>query len=313
VILRVLVLLVAGVSLPRSTLPSPIPRDAGATHRQAASDQPPAPESVGIPIELDWIAPPECPDRDAVRAEVLRLVGNAAASTRHLTVHASIRPAEREGFVLSLKTDLDGETGERTLSGVSCQSLSDAAALMLALILNPDIETAPSTPAQDSQTTEQPAEAASSPADRWPVSWHVGAHAGMQSGVLADASPAFAISLGVAVGGLAFRLMPALSLPQDIFRNDQPQLGGRLWTGSMAAFGCWAPRSGRLTLSPCLGIDVTRLRGHGVGAKPPRIGPPPMRRSSWAYVSGMVPYSKSGESARCRSPDPPYTWITSGR
>ena len=38
-----------------------------------------------------------------------------------------------------LTTELDGVPGERTLSAVSCDSLTEAAALVLALILNPDL------------------------------------------------------------------------------------------------------------------------------------------------------------------------------
>jgi hypothetical protein len=253
VILRVLVLFAAvGPLIPREPL-------------QLAQNEAQITPAMVSPIELDWSAPQGCPDREAVLAEVLKLAGAKAASAHHLKARATIRAAEGTGFFLSLLTELEGVRGERTLSGVSCGSLSDAAALMLALILNPEVATkAPPAP-----PAEEPAASAATIATAdhhhpWPrTTWLVGAHGGVQVGVLEDLSPSIALSFGIGLGRFAMRLVPSLTPPQRIYA--EAGLGGRLWTEGVAAFGCWATPLTRPVLTPCLGFEVTWLQGRGLG------------------------------------------------
>jgi hypothetical protein len=225
--------------------------------------------AMASPVDLDWSAPEGCPDREAVLVEVLKLAGAKAASAHHLKAHATIRAAEGTGFFLSLLTELEGVKGGRTLSGVSCESLSDAAALMLALILNPEVATKalPAAPAE--KPAEEPAPSAATiataehhrPGAR--TTWLVGAHGGAQVGVLEDLSPSIALSLGIGLGRFAMRLVPTFTPPQKIYA--EAGLGGRLWTVGGAAFGCWATPLTWPVLTPCLGLEVTWLQGRGLG------------------------------------------------
>ena len=252
-ILRVLVLLAAVEPLtPRQPL-------------QLAQNEAQITPALVSPIELDWTAPPTCPDRETVLAEVLKLAGAKAASAHYLKARATIAPTEGTGFLLSLSTELDGLTGERALSGVSCGSLSDAAALMLALILNPEV----ATKASPEPTAHEPAPSAATIATAdhhhpWPrTSWLVGAHGGVQMGVLEDLSPSIALSFGIGLGQLAMRLVPTFTPPQKIYA--EAGLGGRLWTEGVAGFGCWATPLAWPVLTPCLGFEVTWLQGRGLG------------------------------------------------
>jgi hypothetical protein len=251
VILRVLVLFAAV-----EPLPSPV---------QLAQNEAPITPAMASPVGLDWTAPEGCPDREAVLAEVLKLAGAKAASAHHLKARATIQPAEGTTWSLSLLTEIDGVTGERTLSSVSCQSLSDAAALMLALILNPEvaIQKPPTAAAEE----PAPSAATIAHADHrrpWPrPAWLVGAHGGMQVGVLEDLSPSIALSFWVRLGRLAMRLIPSFTPPQSIYA--EPGLGGRLWTLGGAAYGCWATPLTWPVLTPCLGFEVTWLQGRGLG------------------------------------------------
>lgn len=257
VIPRALILLAAVILLPRNATPSPRPQSTFLA--QAAVEPAPRPA-----IELDWEAPPGCPDGDSVREEALRLIGPMAQGTHHLKASAAISPAVAKGWTLSLATDLDGVTGERTLSGTSCESLSDAAALMLALILNPDLA-APKAPEPPAPKAEPPAPPA------WPKPrWQVGAHAGLQTGAIQSRSSTFALSFGIVLGRLSLRIMPGLSLPQDVFVNTDERLGGRLWAGTAGALGCFSQGLGFLQLGPCVGFDVTRLAARGLGVLHPR-------------------------------------------
>ena len=246
--------------------------------RSVAAAQDPAPAEPSTkpqfphpsPISLEWSAPAGCPDGDVVRADVLGLSGATGQGSRHLKARASIRSADGKGWILSLVTDLEGVTGERTLEGDSCESLTDAAKLMLALILNPDLAVPPPPPAGDQRPTPETATVASAKDRRPLLSGRVGAHAGMQAGVIENLSPSFALSLGIGLGRLSLRLVPGLTPPQNIFVDATHTLGGRLWVGSAAALGCWAETVGPVTLSPCLGLDVERLQGHGLGVLQPR-------------------------------------------
>jgi hypothetical protein len=265
VILKVLVLLTAGLLLPRQVISSPIPQSISLTQNQL-----PAMPWVDSAMELDWSAPAECPDGEAVRSAAISLTGAHKQNSRHLKARGSIRPADGTGWILSLTTDLDGVTGERTLAGDSCQSLTDAAVLMLALILNPDLASPSPKPALD-QKPAPPSPIIAPAIERPPRRrWRVGASAGIQMGVLRDPSSSFALSFGVARGRLSLRLVPGLTPPRDVFADTQRKLGGRLWLGTIAALGCWSVAIGWFELGPCFGLEATRLHGHGLGVLHPR-------------------------------------------
>jgi hypothetical protein len=265
VILKVLVLLSAGLLPLGNAISAPMQRFATVAQRIVS----PAPTTKSS-MDLDWTAPPPCPDGDAVRMDVSRLRGTSASGSRHLRAQASIRSAEGTGWILSLTTDLDGVKGERSLSGSSCKSLAEAAALMLALILNPDLEVA----APPAVATPEPTPVVAAVAtvnDRWPSPrWRVGAHAGIQTGVLAVSSWPVALSLDVVLGRLSLRVMPSLTLPENVYLDTGVGIGGRLWLGAVAALGCFRASVGPAVLSSCLGIEVTRLHGQGLGVLQPR-------------------------------------------
>jgi hypothetical protein len=305
VILRVL--LTVGLLPFGNAIPSPVPRSATVAQNRTASELPtesqPRGEAAGFPgrepsheaeggergdgglpgvsgpapspglpssIDLDFSAPAGCPDGDAVRSEVLRLTGDAAQGSHHLKARASILPATGTGFILSLATEFDGVAGERTLAGLSCESLTDAAALMLALLLNPDLALGQAPPAVDRQAPPEVTTAASTNDRRSGRRWRVGAHGGIQTGVVKDLSSSFALSLGIALGRLSLRLMPGMTPPQNIYVDAERGIGGRLWLVTAAAQACWDAAVGWLAVSPCLGVDVTRLQGHGLGVLRPR-------------------------------------------
>ena len=216
-------------------------------------------------FKLDWTAPADCPDGDHIRSEVLRLAGTSARSSRQLNARAVIRPDERKSWALALSTDLDGITGERSLSGISCQSLSEAATLTLALILNPEAKI--ESPPEPVVSPPSPPEVR----EAWPRPvWQLGALAGLQAGVLKDLSPSFALSLGVALGRFSARLIPGFTPPQKISSQDRPNSGGRLWLVSASALGCFDVAKAWVTLAPCLGVNLVRLQGRGWGVVKPR-------------------------------------------
>jgi hypothetical protein len=240
----------------------------------------------GLRFDLTWDAPAGCPDGDAVKTDVLRLAGSWASNPHRLKAKGGIRRHAESGFSLLLATELDGESGERTLTNTSCQSLGDAAALMLALILNPDLSrTSPAVPSQPPPSRE-------AKGDKHPshLSWLLGAQGGLQAGVLQDLSSVFALSLGVASGRLSLRLLPSVTLPQEISAEGSPGIGGRVWAGGAALLGCWATAVGRGVLAPCLGFEVAMQKGNGRGVLQPRA-----ETNYWssAELAGMAGYRVS--------------------
>lgn len=87
-------------------------------------------------LSVQWDAPAGCPDGAAVRARVVRLVGEEAARKARLTARAAVRA---EGGRWALELELAGETGagKRSLSAGRCEELAGAAALVIAIAVDP--------------------------------------------------------------------------------------------------------------------------------------------------------------------------------
>lgn len=88
-------------------------------------------------LALRWDAPPGCPDQAALRAEVTRLLGGAIPEGDPVSAEGSAREVEG-GYRLVLRTRMNDAPGERTLDADHCEELGDAAALILALLIDPE-------------------------------------------------------------------------------------------------------------------------------------------------------------------------------
>lgn len=89
-------------------------------------------------LRLDWQAPAGCPDGEALRARVVDLVG--AEATRQTSLGARARVKGRAGrWTLELALEREGGEDRRTLSDPDCRALSEAAALVLAVAIDPQV------------------------------------------------------------------------------------------------------------------------------------------------------------------------------
>lgn len=88
-------------------------------------------------LALDWTAPPGCPDQAEVYARVVRRTGQEAADRASLTARATVREAGPGRWTLTL--ELTGATGggRRELSAPRCEELVEAAALVVAIAVDP--------------------------------------------------------------------------------------------------------------------------------------------------------------------------------
>ncbi len=91
-------------------------------------------------VALIWIAPEQCPDERWVKAEVERLIGRplvTAEGEPTIAVHGILEGTEKGGWVLRLRTVQAGNPGLRELEAEQCGTLAKAAALILALSIDP--------------------------------------------------------------------------------------------------------------------------------------------------------------------------------
>jgi hypothetical protein len=86
------------------------------------------------PIALEWSAPPECPDREWVIAEVQRLV-SAEVLDREFAAQA-VMTAEAGRYHIAITTSSADGHGERSLSASSCERLAETAAVVIALAVD---------------------------------------------------------------------------------------------------------------------------------------------------------------------------------
>jgi hypothetical protein len=108
------------------------------SRRAEASSRPLA----GDALDLDWLAPPECPARDAVLGQIRRVLGEAPPRVVReeppLAVQVSV--FRRDAGRWHVRMVVAGESGgERSLDASSCSAVASAAALVLAIRIRPTL------------------------------------------------------------------------------------------------------------------------------------------------------------------------------
>jgi RNA polymerase sigma-70 factor (ECF subfamily) len=204
-----------------------------------------APAQAADRLELEWQAPPECPAQDEVEDEVSTRLGETSAPQSRPTLRARGRVArDAQGYRLELQT----EHGQRSLAARSCSELATAAALILALLIDPEANSAPA--------------AAPSPArEPWLI---LRPELALDLGIL----PAIALGPGFAAGvrlGRTSLELSATYLPsQDVFRTERTSAVAAVSLVAAALGACHA-----LTLapelSPCLRVEYGRMLANARG------------------------------------------------
>jgi hypothetical protein len=251
-------------------------------------------------FELDWRAPSGCPEARAVRAEVLRLARIDTSPRSQLRATAEIR-TDGQTWELTLSTELDGISGERTLTANTCRALSDAATLTLALILNPDVETAQSEPVVESDALE--------------VGVALSARAGAEHGQLAELGPSFALGAGFLLGAASVWGYAGFAPPQETRVSGS---SGR--SRYRAAMFSEAPNDVKVGTTAASGASMTftglpRMRAKvsatslgltslgpasSITRTPLRLFPPPRRRHEKRRGERCDPRAGVPSSARAR-------------
>lgn len=232
-------------------------------------------------LELHWTAPAACPDRAALLATIDATLGEVPdAERRPVTVHGSVTPHGSDGFVLHLELD-DGHAGTRELRGPSCEELTDAAALVIAMTIDPRLlellQSQPSEipelvapddaalaephrdPAEPEANEPSPNDRESTPAEPEPTTASAPPSSAQPStSTPPDRPPLHALARFTA--GLGGGPLPAPTAVLSLAVG----LGTRLFRAELTA-SYWTPRTGTSPINPTIGVH-TQLWSVGANA-----------------------------------------------
>ena len=249
---------------------------------------------AGDGFELEWEAPPECPDASEVRrqADALAKAAGVEMPDGGLRARGTIR-ASATGFTLELHLEGERDQGDRRLEAKSCSELAQATALILTLAIDPDAEldataedtsAATNPPVIPDVAAREPVEAplpTDAPAHATPKSSSgagdrseapplaVGIRAGIGIDALIWRPVGASLSLGVALLGEHYRveLTGRYATPSTVASPTNDALRARAQQWSLGVSACGVPTflRGALELPLCGGIEVGAMHAKGVG------------------------------------------------
>ena len=134
---------------------------------------------TSTPLSLAWSSAndPDCPDRDAMLAEVARMLGPSDGARKSVTVDGKIERRSAGDYRISLSLSTDDTHADRTFKATTCREGSAAAALIVALAVDarakptdkPFSAPAPAAPATVASTPKPPVVPAPPPNARAPL------------------------------------------------------------------------------------------------------------------------------------------------
>jgi hypothetical protein len=237
------------------------------------------PASPPSPVELSWDAPAGCPNAETVRGGIARGVPSAPGGVARVRAAVVVRQVEAERWRASV--DLHGAdwAASRTLTGPTCDTVADAAGLVIVLALATElherevvVEAPPPPPPRPPPAP--PAQVVSSPSS--PIVT-VGALA--DAGTLPSATPGLALGLGWHAVRARLELRGAFFSPQSATLAAPPGAGASVSLLAASLHGCFLSR-GALFWGPCVEAGAERLSGAGFG---PIMA---MKGTNWAPFAG---------------------------
>jgi len=248
-------------------------------------------------LSLDWQAPAGCPDQATVRGRVAAMLGAAAIEGSDLAASGRVR-ASGEGWRLELELVRAAGRERRSLADRDCAALADAAALMIAVTIDPRVAVAlpqareavvpevvvpeavvpevvvpPPLPAVPQDRPAVPEDRPAVPEDRAAVAPRAASEAvpqdspGAPEAVPKDRPVRRRIELGLrAAAGASFtRILPGPSAALELALA----LGGRGWRVELGG-GFAPPVRTTVSATPAIGgsfrLGFAELRGCGVPA-----------------------------------------------
>lgn len=259
------------------------------------------PAEVIEPLQLSWTAPESCPDHDEAVERVTRFLGRPPGRAGDPHVRASVRISEHEGlFVAELASD-DG--GQRRLEAERCEVVTDAAAYIVATMIDPMVdppsaETEPELGAEPTPVVEPaPPPRREAAPDPIPVperrsssttrsATRGGIRGALRLGPAIGVGPLPSIAPGIG-GGVALllhrlriELLAAHWFARPARLADRPEAGGDIALTTGAVRVCPVAMLQPVEIPLCAGFELGSMHGRGVG-----ISDPAEARLLWAAFS----------------------------
>jgi hypothetical protein len=230
--------------------------------------------SDGLPLQLSWTAPMSCPDANSERAEIRRRVGSIDRMqvAEPIVAEAKIRTTATGTFQLSLRTLVGKAVGERELSGQDCRELADAAALVLALLINPQAAVIPDLPPAPPPTPPKQATSDGATDGRIEKGPWLGVGLGgvLGYGVLPGLAEGLDLRFIVQHGRWAAMVRAGGFLPKGADAQILPHAHASFYRLESALAACAQTLPGhRVGLCACLGGGLVRLHGESSGVSTP--------------------------------------------
>jgi len=245
--------------------------------------------------ELRWQAPVACPSEFDVTQAVDRALGSWATPSDRPTVHTTV-VIERDDagrFRMELVLN-DGTDGRRELYAIDCGELADAAALMIAIAVDPDIlarasaprvvvppraneivpEPAPTPSKSTRDDSPERLQRKATPMARTPSHPLRKRQRPHSSGRILAGPGLVLLGTTTALVEVAFGLFgrhwrgeigAVYWVPRELRAAADSRVGGRFQLGAAVVRGCGVPNVGSVALPLCVSLDVGGLRSDGVG------------------------------------------------
>jgi len=221
--------------------------------------------------EVRWVAPEGCASPQRLVEAVARTLRRTEAEARTLDARAVVESASA-GYLV--RVDVAG--GERTIEAKTCDELLDAAALVIALAVDPTATlrrdpppAGPPARAPSGPSRASPSPPASPDPERRggavsPPAFGVGVAQSADVGTLPSA--AIGANLFVSVGRGAFRAELGAGFFPAQTKLVSGDVGGALSLVTGAAKACALPNVGPLEIGGCAGVGFDRVAAVAVGA-----------------------------------------------
>ena len=232
-------------------------------------------------LMLSWSAPEGCPTQETLQSAIDRYLGGAGLSlAREVRADAKVTALEDGGFRLALLVETGGGTSVASIDAERCELLVKAAALKIAVTVDPlavldTVEAEP--PAQPQPPPEEKEEEAAPiiepepepepepPPSEPKVRGAIAAQGLASYGVLPNFGAGVGLSAAIVFERWRFEAAGAY-WPSRSERTDLTHdIGGNFMLGTAALRGCPEPKYKKVEFPLCLGVELGAMRGEGFG------------------------------------------------
>lgn len=216
-------------------------------------------------IVLQLAAPESCPSAQELLERVDLQLGAEFETDSQLRATAEVRALGPSDFELLLHYESDsGASDQRSLRGESCLAVTDAAVLVLALVLNPSAALEDPAEPVASAVRSEPAESTGSPPERRAIlAARFGVLGVLDTPLMQRTSLAAGLQLGLRVGPIELHVRGQFFPARSASRAET--------TTTFSAYSfdllvCSPWQIGRFALGPCVRAEVGRLAADAQGS-----------------------------------------------